>query len=72
MAGWMRKSMHLLPEKPGWHWFRTLMKRIRSEKSVSEPIKKNDLQYYYDRPRRTGDYHGQGPVLWCTVALLEK
>ena len=34
--------------------------------------KKNDLQYYYDRPRRTGDYHGQGPVLWCTVALLEK
>ena len=22
--------------------------------------KKNDLQYYYDRPRRTGDYHGQG------------
>lgn len=34
--------------------------------------KKNDKQYYYDRPRRTGDYHGQAPYLWCTVALLEK
>ncbi|GHT59883.1 hypothetical protein AGMMS50239_07560 [Bacteroidia bacterium] len=34
--------------------------------------KKNDKQYYYDRPRNIGDYHGQAPYLWCTVALLEK
>ena len=34
--------------------------------------KKNDLQYYYDRPRNTGDYHGHAPYLWCTVALLEE
>ena len=34
--------------------------------------KKNDMQYYYDRRRNTGDYHGQAPYLWCTVALLEK
>lgn len=34
--------------------------------------KKNDKQYYYDRPRKTGDFHGQAPYLWCTVALLEK
>lgn len=34
--------------------------------------KKDDEQYYYDRPRRTGDFHGQAPYLWCTVALLEK
>ncbi|KAB4456585.1 glycosyl hydrolase [Bacteroides thetaiotaomicron] len=34
--------------------------------------KKNDMQYYYDRPRNTGDYHGHAPYLWCTVALLEK
>lgn len=34
--------------------------------------KKNDKQYYYDRPRRTGDYHGQAPYLWCVAALLEK
>lgn len=34
--------------------------------------KKNDMQYYYDRQRNTGDYHGQAPYLWCTVALLEE
>ena len=34
--------------------------------------KKNDMQYYYDRPRNTGDYHGHAPYLWCTVALLEE
>ncbi len=33
--------------------------------------KKNDMQYYYDRGRNTGDYHGQAPYLWCTTALLE-
>jgi len=33
--------------------------------------KKNDRQYYYDRPRSTGDYHGQAPYLWCITALLE-
>jgi len=34
--------------------------------------KLNDKQYYYDRPRITGDFHGQAPVLWCAFALLEK
>ena len=33
--------------------------------------KKDDMQYYYDRRRNTGDYHGQAPYLWCTIALLE-
>jgi unsaturated rhamnogalacturonyl hydrolase len=33
--------------------------------------KKNDLQYYYDRKRNTGDLHGQAPVLWCATALLQ-
>lgn len=33
---------------------------------------KDDTQYYLDRPRATGDLHGQAPVLWCAWALLEK
>ena len=32
--------------------------------------KRNSRQYYYDRPRVSGDYHGQAPVLWCALALL--
>lgn len=29
-----------------------------------------DVQYYLDRPRITGDYHGQAPVLWFASELL--
>jgi unsaturated rhamnogalacturonyl hydrolase len=32
--------------------------------------KKNDLQYYLDRKRNTGDLHGQAPLLWTASALL--
>ncbi len=32
--------------------------------------KRNDLQYYYERSRITGDYHGQAPILWAASALL--
>ena len=33
--------------------------------------KRDDLDYYLMRPRRTGDMHGQAPVLWAASALLE-
>ncbi len=32
--------------------------------------KKSDLQHSLDRPRVTGDTHGQGPMLWTATALL--
>jgi rhamnogalacturonyl hydrolase YesR len=32
--------------------------------------KKDDLQYYLDRPRAVGDGHGQAPMLWSATALL--
>ena len=32
--------------------------------------KKNSKQYYMDRPRIAGDYHGQAPILWCAYALI--
>ena len=31
---------------------------------------KDDRQYYLDRKRITGDFHGQAPLLWCASALL--
>lgn len=34
--------------------------------------KKNSKQYYLDRPRITGDYHGQAPIIWCAYALLSE
>lgn len=32
--------------------------------------KENSRQYYYDRKRRTGDYHGQAAMIWSAYALL--
>ena len=32
--------------------------------------KKDDMQYYLDRHRQTGNLHGQAPVLWAANALL--
>lgn len=32
--------------------------------------KKNDIDYYLARKRRTGDFHGQAPFLWTATALL--
>jgi unsaturated rhamnogalacturonyl hydrolase len=32
--------------------------------------KKNDIAYYLARKRRTGDFHGQAPLLWAATALL--
>ena len=34
--------------------------------------KKDDLAYYLERKRRTGDFHGQAPVLWSADALLRE
>ena len=34
--------------------------------------KKNDADYYLMRPRHTGDFHGQAPVLWSVAALLRE
>ena len=33
--------------------------------------KKNDHQWYVDRPRRTGDLHGQAPFLWLCCELMK-
>ena len=33
--------------------------------------KKNDLAYYYARPRVNGDPHGQAPMLWIASVLME-
>jgi rhamnogalacturonyl hydrolase YesR len=30
-----------------------------------------DKQFYLDRPRQTGDLHGQAPLLWCAWALTD-
>jgi rhamnogalacturonyl hydrolase YesR len=51
-----------------------LVTRIDPEGNVSGVCvgtgKKNDLQYYLDRPAVNGDFHGQAPLLWLAAERL--
>lgn len=71
--GWLDAREYAPAARKAWM---ALVSYIDEKGAVKEVCvgtnKKNDKQYYYDRPRNTGDYHGQAPYLWCTVALLEK
>ncbi|MDD3036266.1 glycoside hydrolase family 88 protein [Bacteroides sp.] len=71
--GWLDAKEYAPAARKAWI---ALVSYIDEKGDVKEVCvgtnKKNDKQYYYDRPRHTGDYHGQAPYLWCAVALLEK
>lgn len=43
----------------------------KAEKEVGTDLEKQ-YQFYLSRPRVSGDYHGQAPLLWTAAALLEK
>ena len=71
--GWLDAKKYGPIARKAWI---ALVSYINEDGDVTEVCvgtnKLNDRQYYYDRPRRIGDFHGQAPVLWCAFALLEK
>ena len=71
-SGWLDKAEYGSTARKAWM---ALVPYINKDGDVTEVCvgtnKKNDRQYYYDRPRNIGDYHGQAPFLWCAAALLK-
>ena len=71
--GWLPAKTYAPAARKAWL---ALIPYINSNNDVTNICvgtgKKNDFNYYLDRPKMTGDYHGQGPYLWCAAALLEK
>ncbi|MDP4269295.1 MAG: glycoside hydrolase family 88 protein [Bacteroidota bacterium] len=69
--GWLDAKTYAPAARKAWI---ALCGYINEDGDVSDICegtnKKNDYQYYLDRPKRIGDLHGQGPVLWCASALL--
>lgn len=69
--GWLDEKTYGPAARRGWLG---LVKYLNPDANIREVCagtnKKNDLQYYLDRPRNVGDLHGQAPVLWCASALL--
>ena len=70
--GWLNEKTFGPAARKGWLG---LVKHIDANANIDDVCegtnKKNDLQYYLDRKRRTGDLHGQAPVLWCATALIQ-
>jgi unsaturated rhamnogalacturonyl hydrolase len=71
--GWLDKLQYEAAVTKGWL---ALVSFINEKGEIQEVCEGtgagNSKQYYYDRKRITGDFHGQAPVLWCATALLEK
>lgn len=71
--GWLDAKEYAPAARKAWL---ALVPYIDERNNVAEVCigtgKKNDKQYYYDRPRLAGDFHGQAPYLWCVAALMNK
>jgi unsaturated rhamnogalacturonyl hydrolase len=69
--GWLDQATYGPAARKAWLG---LIKYLDKDANVSSVCigtnKRNDLQYYLDRPRSTGDLHGQAPILWTAAALL--
>ena len=69
--GWLDAKTYAPAARKAWI---ALCGYINEDGDVSDICegtnKKNDYQYYIDRKKRTGDLHGQAPLLWCVSAFL--
>jgi unsaturated rhamnogalacturonyl hydrolase len=69
--GWLDKRTYAPAARKAWLALLTYLEPNGDIRNVCEGTgKKNDLQYYLDRKRNTGDLHGQAPILWTASALL--
>ena len=69
--GWLESSTYGPAARKAWIAVAGYVDQNSDVTSVCEGTnKKSDLQYYLERKRKTGDYHGQAPILWSASALL--
>jgi unsaturated rhamnogalacturonyl hydrolase len=69
--GWLDEATYAMPARRGWLALVGYIDQNADVTSVCAGTdKENSLEHYMQRPRRTGDFHGQAPVLWIAAALL--
>jgi rhamnogalacturonyl hydrolase YesR len=69
--GWLERKTYGPAARKAWLALTGYINADGDISNVCEGTNKlNDLQYYLDRKRNTGDLHGQAPILWCASALL--
>ena len=69
--GWLPERTYGRAARKGWLGLVRYLEPNGDLREVCAGTNKGkDAQYYLDRPRRTGDLHGQAPMLWSATALL--
>jgi unsaturated rhamnogalacturonyl hydrolase len=69
--GWLDQKTYAPAARKAWLGLISYLEPNGDIRNVCEGTnKKNDLQYYLDRARITGDLHGEAPLLWSASALL--
>jgi rhamnogalacturonyl hydrolase YesR len=69
--GWLPEKTYGRAARKGWLGLVGYINENSDVTSVCEGTnKKNDINYYLNRARNTGDLHGQAPILWCASAFL--
>lgn len=71
--GWLEKDLYEPAARKAWIGLAGYVDQDFNVTSVCEGTNKlNSYEYYMLRKRRTGDLHGQAPLLWSAAALLRQ
>ena len=69
--GWLDRAVFEKPARKAWMAVADYVDRSGNVTSVCEGTNKfNSYDYYMQRERRIGDFHGQASVLWAATAWL--
>ena len=70
--GLLSEENNAVAYKKAWN---ALVNYINDDGKVKEVCvgtgQSDDINYYLNRPRVTGDLHGQAPILWFAQSILE-
>lgn len=69
--GWLEAKTYGPAARAGWLGLVAKLDKDANITDVCEGTNKGfSVQYYLDRQRKTGDLHGQAPMMWSAAALL--
>ncbi len=70
--GWLKGDKYRLAAQKGWD---ALCSHLDGEGNLADICagtgQGDNIEYYLNRPKSSGDLHGQAPLLWCVCELLE-
>lgn len=70
--GWLNKKQYMPLIKKAWLALVACINNHDEVTAICEGTNKmNNKQYYLDRKTKTGDMHGQAPMIWCAFILAD-